>query len=26
TGSIVLIALDMVVIWGVATWYTSRTA
>ena len=26
TGSIVLIALDIVVIWGVATWNTSRTA
>jgi hypothetical protein len=26
TGSIVLIALDVVVIWGVATWNTSRTA
>jgi hypothetical protein len=25
TGSIVLIALDAVVIWGVATWNTSRT-
>jgi hypothetical protein len=25
TGSIVLIALDVVVIWGVATWNTSRT-
>jgi hypothetical protein len=25
TGSIVLIALDIVVIWGVATWNTSRT-
>ncbi|MDT5208797.1 MAG: hypothetical protein QOF67_1212 [Mycobacterium sp.] len=25
TGSIVLIALDVVVIWGVATWSTSRT-
>jgi hypothetical protein len=24
TGSIVLIALDIVVIWGVATWHTSR--
>jgi hypothetical protein len=24
TGSIVLIALDIVVIWGVATWNTSR--
>ena len=26
TGSIVLIALDVVVIWGVATWNTSRKA
>jgi hypothetical protein len=25
TGSIVLIALDVVVIWAVATWNTSRT-
>jgi len=24
TGAIVLIALDVVVIWGVATWNTSR--
>jgi hypothetical protein len=24
TGSVVLIALDVVVIWGVATWNTSR--
>lgn len=26
TGAVVLIALDAVVIWGVATWNTSRTA
>jgi hypothetical protein len=24
TGSIVLIALDVAIIWGVATWHTSR--